>query len=135
MIKRHDTRNQNPRRHRPCRKPVNCARPDSAGGKRERHNPLDQIAREMDSDFMGCGKTIATLFRILTEAALELPDMELYTQLLSVDNNRHSLTVTFHRDRVKKVLGDVGCDECGGHCGAFDEEDNEDEEERLYDEY
>lgn len=91
---------------------------------------LKQLAEDMDRDCMGCGKLCAELYRCLTRAAVLLPEMSLHTKLLSVDNSKDSLTVTFHRGWVEKASRSLysGCNGCRGDCP-------DDEEERVYDEY
>ena len=66
-------------------------------------NKLDDIAGEMDRDYMAYGKTCAKLFRALVDAAVVLPDMELYTSLLTVDNNSDTLTVSLKRGKLEKM--------------------------------
>jgi hypothetical protein len=66
-------------------------------------NKLDDIAGEMDRDYMAYGKTCAKLFRALVDAAVVLPDMELYTSLLTVDNNSDTMTVSLKRGKLEKM--------------------------------
>ena len=67
---------------------------------------LDDIAEEMDLDYMTCGKTCSRLFRSLVDAAVALPDMELYTKLISIDNNRNCLTVTLYRRKLEEEVSE-----------------------------
>ena len=64
---------------------------------------LEDIAGEMDRDYMAYGRTCARLFRALVDAAVVLPDMELYTTLLTVDNNSDTLTVVLKRGKLEKM--------------------------------
>ena len=66
-------------------------------------NKLEDIAGEMDRDYMAYGRTCARLFRALVDAAVVLPDMELYTTLLTVDNNSDTLTVVLKRGKLEKM--------------------------------
>ena len=118
---------------------------------------LEDIAGEMDRDYMAYGKTCAKLFRAMVDAAVALPDMELYTSLLTVDNNTDTLTVILKRGKLEKMChqeqeeDDSGnnkplsepdgkrfihsCKDCSGCSGCpgpgNDDDWEEDEEENL----
>jgi hypothetical protein len=118
---------------------------------------LEDIAGEMDRDYMAYGKTCAKLFRAMVDAAVALPDMELYTSLLTVDNNSDTLTVILKRGKLEKmchheqeeddsgnnkplsepdgkrfVHSCKGCNGCSGCPGPGNDDDwEEDEEENL----
>ena len=118
---------------------------------------LEDIAGEMDRDYMAYGKTCARLFRAMVDAAVALPDMELYTSLLTVDNNTDTLTVILKRGKLEKMCNHEqeeddsgnnkplsepdgkrfvhsckGCSGCSGCPGPGNDDDwEEDEEENL----
>ena len=99
-------------------------------------NKLDDIAGEMDRDYMAYGKTCAKLFRALVDAAVVLPDMELYTSLLTVDNNSDTLTVSLKRGKLEKMCHpkrDAEQDEYAEQDEEDTERDNDHAGDRFFD--
>ena len=95
---------------------------------------LEQLAIEMDKDFMRAGKALAELYRAVCTAAAKLPELELHTELMCVQNSDDELTVIFHRDAAE--AGMRGDDEDDSD-EAPDNDDydltDEEEEGMLYD--
>ena len=95
---------------------------------------LEQLAIEMDKDFMRAGKALAELYRAVCTAAAKLPTLELHTELMCVQNSDDELTVIFHRDAAENGMHDDD-DEDEDDPEDDDNYDLNDEEEEgmLYD--
>lgn len=95
---------------------------------------LEQLAIEMDKDFMRAGKALAELYRAVCTAAAKLPTLELHTELMCVQNSDDELTVIFHRDAAEADMRD---DDEDDDDDASDNDDydltDEEEEGMLYD--
>ena len=90
---------------------------------------LDALEQEMDQAYSNAGKTIAELYRSVCTSALMLPNLELRTETMTVQNTDNGLTVIFHRDKKEeeRLFGGFASD-------VFDDdeaEDDEDDEEGL----
>ncbi|MBR2288291.1 MAG: hypothetical protein IJ865_08590 [Clostridia bacterium] len=90
---------------------------------------LDALEQEMDQAYSNAGKTIAGLYRSVCTSALMLPNLELRTETMTVQNTDNGLTVIFHRDKKEeeRLFGGFASD-------VFDDdeaEDDEDDEEGL----
>ena len=94
---------------------------------------LEHLAIEMDKDFMRAGKALAELYRAVCTAAAKLPELELHTELMCVQNSDDELTVIFHRDTARTGMRDDEDDDDD----TPDDDDynltNEEEEGMLYD--
>lgn len=93
---------------------------------------LEHLAIEMDKDFMRAGRALAELYRAVCTAAAKLPELELHTELMCVQNTDDELTVIFHRDAAEAGMR---ADDEADDTPDDDDYDLTDEEEEgmLYD--
>lgn len=95
---------------------------------------LEQLAIEMDKDFMRAGKALAELYRAICTAAAKLPELELHTELMCVQNSDDELTVIFHRDAAEASMRDDDeDDDDDAPDNDYDDLTDEEEEGMLYD--
>ena len=103
---------------------------------------IEELSHAIDTEAAGIGLAIADLFKAVTLAAVQLPNMEMYSDLISVVVDDDSITVSVNGLGCKsnKHSGKVRAGQC--HCcGETDpgyEEDSfnpyeDEEEERVYD--
>ena len=95
---------------------------------------LDSLEQEMDQAYSSAGKTIAELYRSVCTSALMLPNLELRTETMTVQNTDNGLTVIFHRDKKEeeRLFGGFSSDEFNDD-EAEDEDDDDEEEGLIYD--
>lgn len=94
---------------------------------------LEQLAIEMDKDFMRAGKALAELYRAVCTAAAKLPTLELHTELMCVQNSDDELTVIFHRDAAESGMRDDDEDDDDPEDDDNYDLNEEEEEGMLYD--
>ena len=89
---------------------------------------IEELIEAMDEDAMRIGLTIAKLYRAVTTAMVELPDLELHTETicLSVDGGG----ITVHVCSPHHECGQD--DDCNDD---FDDDLDEEEEGTIYDEF
>ena len=94
---------------------------------------LDALEQEMDQAYSNAGKTIAKLYRSVCTSALMLPNLELRTETMTVQNTDNGLTVIFHRDKKEEeqLFGGFSTDEFNDD--EDEAEDEDDEEGLIYD--
>ena len=117
----------------PRKKPTNRHHEDNL---EKAMRKLDALEQEMDQAYSNAGKTIAELYRSVCTSALMLPNLELRTETMTVQNTDNGLTVIFHRDKKEeeRLFGGFASDK---HEDDFndDEADDADEKEEglIYD--
>ena len=104
---------------------------------------IEELSHGIDMEAAGAGLAIADLFKTLALAAVQLPNMELYSDLISVVVDDDSITVSVSglgkTDGIKHS-GKAGTSRrhcCGEPDPGYEEDsyypDKDDEEERVYD--
>ena len=95
---------------------------------------LDALEQEMDQAYSNAGKTIAGLYRSVCTSALMLPNLELRTETMTVQNTDNGLTVIFHRDKKEEeqLFGGFASDKYEDDFND-DEAEDDDEEGLIYD--
>ena len=104
---------------------------------------IEELSRAIDMESAGIGLAIADLFKSVTQAAVQLPNMELYSDLISVvvDDDSITVSVTGLDQKESSKYSDkarAGRCHCCSEADPGYEEDSynpygDDEEERVYD--
>ena len=104
---------------------------------------IEELSHAIDMEAAGIGLAIADLFKAVTLAAVQLPNMEMYSDLISVVVDDDSLTVSVtglgckgsHKRSDKSRAS--GCHCCAEPDPGYEEDScnpyEDDEEERVYD--
>lgn len=103
----------------------------------------EELSRAIDFEVMGLGLVIADLFKTVSLAAAHLPNMELYSDMISVVVDEDSITVCVtglkpesHNSNERKH-GKVCCHGCNDDPGNDEDDynpnDDDDEEGLIYD--
>jgi hypothetical protein len=113
-------------------------KPDAA---RKNDVSIEELSHGIDMEAAGIGLAIADLFKAVTLAAVRLPNMEMYSDLISVVVDDDSITVSVTGLSCKgsnKHSGKTRAGRC--HCcddPGYEEDSynpyKDDEEERVYD--
>ena len=104
---------------------------------------IEEVSHGIDMEAADIGLAVADLFKTLALAAVRLPNMEMYSDLISVvvDDDSITVSVTSLSCKDNKKHGGktrAGRCRCSGEVAPGYEEDNynpykDDEEERVYD--
>lgn len=113
-----------------------------AGEKTADELLTEELSKGIDLEGMGIGLVIADLFKTVSLAALRLPSMELYSDMICVVVDDDSITVSItglnpesdadhSRKHGKVCCHGRGCDDPGYEEDGRDPQDEDDEEEGL----
>lgn len=92
---------------------------------------IEELIEAMDEDAKRIGLTIADLYRTVTTAMAELPDMELHTAVISLSVNDCGITV--HIGNPHRRRGEH--DDFDDFDDDFDDDLEDEEEGTIYDEF
>ena len=120
-----------------------CQRNEGKAGKKTPDELLtEKLSEAIDLEGMGIGLVIADLFKTVSLAAVRLPSMELYSDMICVIVDDDSITVSINglnpeTDASNSPKHGKVCCRCGCEDPGYEEDGHnpyeDDEEERVYD--